>query len=176
MGLSQAWNTTEAYLALARQGRIRLLSPVIFLTCHSMNLKKISGQKTQKNKQKTPPSWGNSQPPPRSSIFLPKFPAEMDQKKNFFFLTAASSIRLFVESHYQNSHLFWWRPSPSPPAEKLLAVQRGRTESTEEVLARGERGEKHHADRGPLGSWSGMLDFTSAQRVQLWKCHPQSCS
>lgn len=61
-------------------------------------------------------------------------------------VTAASFIRPFVERH-QNSHLFWWRPSPSPPAEKLLAVQRGRIESRDKVLVRGGRGEKQHGDR-----------------------------
>lgn len=43
---------------------------------------------------------------------------------------------------HQNSHLFWWRPSPSPPAEKLLAVQREQRQGVSEWWGR----EKQHGD------------------------------
>lgn len=149
----------EAYLTLARQGRICLLSPVIFPTRHSMDLKNL-WKKTQKNTQKTPAKLGHLPVPlPLPSFSYPSSLLKWTETIFFFVVvvTAASFIRPFVKRH-QNSHLFWWRPSPSPPAEKLLAVQRGRTESRDKVLVRGGGG-RNSMEGGQLGSWSRMLDF-----------------
>jgi hypothetical protein len=66
-------------------------------------------------------------------MFLPKLPAETDQKKKkiCFKVTALSSVSALVRSHYENSHLFWWRPSLRLPAEMLLAVVGEGAERTE---------------------------------------------
>jgi hypothetical protein len=94
MGLIQAWNTTEAHLALAHQGRIRLLSLVIYPTCHSIDLKNLWLTDPEKTKTKTTNPHQIGAPPclpPTSSIFLPKFPAEIDQP-----LPQKKSVFLFV--------------------------------------------------------------------------------